>query len=93
MPCIYRNKRCRDGREVNWSPVFSTTWTPGADGKLNTGIKFGSGSTWQEAMSFGYQSRTNWGAGNVSYFDDIIVAGTKSEVDSFLGNQGHLRFQ
>ena len=43
------------------------------------------GSNYDSELVLGYQSRPDWGAGNISYFDGCIVATTKEEVDSWLG--------
>ncbi|HKJ03979.1 MAG TPA: hypothetical protein VJ974_00170 [Geopsychrobacteraceae bacterium] len=64
----------RDGTELKWNgDNLNAGWA---------GNKFDSGY-----MTWGYQSRSGWG-GHVSYFDDIIAATTKAEVDEFLGASG-----
>jgi len=66
-----------DGDELNWN-----------GNNLNAdfgGNSFDSGGGGGKLLHFGYQSRPDWGSGNVSYFDDTIVASTKEEVESFLG--------
>lgn len=69
----------RDGVEAAWANTSTeTTWD-------NTHIDFGSGSTWTSFMNFGYQSRPDWGPGNTSYYDDIVIASTRVEVEEFLG--------
>jgi len=64
-----------DGDELKWNGT-------------NLNVDFGGNSFDSGGGSrlvFGYQSRPRWGSGNVSYFDDIIVAGMKEEVEAFLG--------
>ena len=64
-----------DGDELSWN-----------GNNLNAnfgGSSFDSGGG--NVLVFGYQARPDWGSGNVSYFDDTIVASTKGEVESFLG--------
>lgn len=68
----------RDGTELNWN---------GDNLNINYGGSlFDSGGG--NKLLFGYQSRPDWGSGNISYFDDIIVASTKEEVENFLGAGG-----
>jgi|GEM_PF-2374696 len=65
-----------DGEELTW-----------AENNVG-GASFGGPAFDDDAGSnivFGYQSRTDWGPGNTTYFDDLIVATTKAEVDAFLG--------
>jgi hypothetical protein len=65
-----------DGTELTWNTNnLNINWT---------GTTFDSGNG-DPNLVFGYQSRPNWGAGNTSYFDDVIVATTKAEVDALLG--------
>ena len=69
----------RDGVEAKWKIVY---------GKMasNTALNFGAGDTFPAFnMAWGFQARPDWGSGNVSYFDDIIVASTREEVEAFLG--------
>ena len=72
----------KDGVEANW--YYAYTSTP----YNNLAINWGSGSTWADYFSWGWQSRPDWGSGNKSYFDDIIVASTKEEVEEFLAISG-----
>lgn len=68
-----------DGTEVTWSERYTgEPWD-------NLHIDYGTGSTWTSFIAFGFQSRPDWGPGNKSYFDDIIVASTREEVEDFLG--------
>lgn len=75
----------KDGAIRLWWDGVETTWSMLGSYTSNTALNFGSGNTWTSFMNFGYQSRPNWGAGNISYFDDIVVASTKQDVESFLG--------
>jgi len=68
----------RDGTELNWN---------GNNLNINYGgSSFDSGAG--GALLFGYQSRPDWGSGNISYFDDCIIASTKEEVENFLDVAG-----
>jgi len=75
-----------DGVEANWRQ----RWSPYEDWD-NTHINFGSGSTWTSFMAYGYQDRADsetgysWGLGNTEYYDDIVIATTKEDVERFLG--------
>jgi hypothetical protein len=74
----------KDGTEANWYYAYTSTLYN------NLGISFGSGSTWSTAgnLTWGYQSRPDWGSGNKTYWDDIVVASSRSEVEDFLGVGG-----
>lgn len=69
-----------DGIEVQWTIVYGTMTS-------NTKLMFNeTGSVWDSSfLVFGFQSRPDWGTGNRSYFDDLIVASTREEVENFLG--------
>ena len=78
-----------DGVIRGWINGVEITWTPSA-GTIadNYHAIFDSGaSTWPSGTYFryGFQSRSNWGTGNVSYWDDMIMASTQAEVETFLG--------
>lgn len=63
-----------------WLDGAALTWSGSA---VFQGTTFD--NTDDAGFVFGYQSRPDWGAGNISYFDDIIMASTKAEVETFLG--------
>jgi hypothetical protein len=71
-----------DGQEVVWSYT--------GDYSSNTALNFGSGSTWTKWMAFGFQSRPAWGEGNITYFDNIVVASEQSDVIGFLRDGGSI---
>ena len=76
-----------DGAIRMWWDGTEATWT-GLDahvGRTNLQCDFGSGATWTSYSCIGFQSRPNWGSGNISYYDDIIFASTEAEVTEFLG--------
>jgi hypothetical protein len=60
-----------DGTLITWSgsPQYNGTSFDSGDGNQ---------------FVFGYQSRDGWG-NQSTYFDDVVIASTKAEVDSFLG--------
>jgi len=64
----------RDGTELGWN-----------GDNLNAGW-YGSSFDYG-TMTFGYQSRHGW-TGHVSYFDDIIIADNKEDIEAFLGVSG-----
>lgn len=71
----------RDGKEVLWTVPTGGQFTS------NTELRFAAKQSTFDAsfQAFGFQSRPDWGTGNTSFFDDIIIASTASEVQSFLG--------
>lgn len=70
-----------DGVEVTWSIEYGTI-------SDNLSIPFNTGySVWPaKNLAWGYQSRPGWGAENVAFWDDIIVASTEAEVLAFTGS-------
>lgn len=72
-----------DGVEAEWTVQYGSM-------SGNTTVCFNDGySTWPSInLTWGYQSRPDWGHENKSYFDDIIIASTKEEVENFLGAGG-----
>lgn len=81
-----------DGEIRMWWDTVEAEWTM-LDGGFssNLELRFDSeASTWDYALNsaFGYQSRPDWGSGNISYFDDIVVAGNQADVEDFLSIPG-----
>lgn len=75
-----------DGELRLWWNGVEAEWTMREGGYAsNTELQFDDTECiWESFVVFGYQSRPDWGYGNTSYFDDIILADNRDDVEAFL---------